>query len=129
MNSILQQWNIFKKTWSHKIDKSDLFHDFDFFVTNKLYLYGKHERQYVVKKIYLSNSKVDKIFFDKETLHIYDSPFHIIIFEKKFPVGLILKSLLSTIIRYIENNSTTSIKIITSKFNNKEEEEEEEEEK
>ena len=131
MNSILQQWNILKDTWSNKIDKSqsNLFYDFNDFIVNELPFFDKRNHKYIVKKICISNLRVDKISFKNETLYIYDSPFYVTIAGKKYPSGLILKIFLSNVIKYIENNSLSSIKIVTSKFNNDEEEEEKEEDK
>ena len=133
--NIIQQWNDFKTTWYQKLDKSELhlFYEFDNFITTKLQNFEKKNRNNtsVVKRIYIFNKPVNKISFKNGILYIYESPFHIIVKEKKSPCALFLENIILSIIKFIENNSVSTIKIIKLRNYNeegKEEEEEEEEE-
>ena len=135
MLNIKQQWDNFKITWSEKIDKSNahLFYNFENFIINDLQKFEKrnNNNEIILKEILLLNKPVNSPFIKANTLYIYESSFYMILGEKRYPSALFIENVLSSIIKFIENNSSSTIKI-TRLYNHnledKEEEKEEEEE-
>ena len=133
MNTILQDWDIFKNTWSKKIDKTEsyLFEDFDNFILNELQYYGGEKKNVVVKKICILSNSVRNILYKKNvlTLYIHASPFHIILDGIKYPSAFLLENFLFSVLRFIEKNNKIikTIRLYNFNDNNLEEEEKEKE--
>lgn len=116
MNQIQYDWNVFKETWLSKINKSYLFYNFDNFITDTLKSFEKN-REYSTKitMIKIFNYPIRSILFRNNILYIYESPFDIFINKFSYPVGLFLENIIESIIKFIENNSSSNIKILRYK--------------
>lgn len=119
MNSLLYNWNLFKETWCHKIDKSNLYFEFENFMNIKL-----TDKEYCnkIKNILVSNRCVKKIELINNNLYIYQSPFNMIINDKPYPSGLFMEEIISTLIKYIEKTSSSPVKVTTCYYPYQEEE-------
>ena len=126
MNLVKDQWKDFNKAWSEKIDKSHLYYKFNEFILCTLPVFEENGSE--IKEIVIKNNKIDSTIIKNNKLTIYQSPFYMKINENKYPVALLVENIILSIIKYIENNSSSTIKMTKSYNNNEEEEEEENEE-
>ena len=123
-----KQWETFKNTWKHIVEKnqSDLFYAFDFYITSEIW----KDNNYVnnIETIWVINKNMDKITLKNKTLYVYESPFYVLIDNKTYPSGLLMENIITFLIKSIVNKSSSTINVVKDSRRHIEEEREEEEE-